>query len=64
MKIRNYLLLTIYCFGALWRVPCGRVLGHGEFCEKGHLCDSCIIQRVGLWLIVGLMTAIVVLLVR
>lgn len=23
------------------KVPCGQVLGHGEFCVKGHLCDQC-----------------------
>lgn len=23
------------------RIPCGRVLGHGDSCVDGHLCDSC-----------------------
>ena len=23
------------------RVPCGRTLGHGEYCTIGHLCDNC-----------------------
>lgn len=23
------------------RIPCGRVLGHGDSCVEGHLCDSC-----------------------
>lgn len=22
-------------------VPCGRTIGHGESCVKGHECDSC-----------------------
>ena len=23
------------------KVPCGQVLGHGEYCIKGHMCDQC-----------------------
>jgi hypothetical protein len=23
------------------RIPCGRVMGHGESCSDGYLCDSC-----------------------
>jgi hypothetical protein len=23
------------------RIPCHQVLGHGDYCSKGHLCDSC-----------------------
>ena len=23
------------------KIPCGRVLGHGESCCDGHLCDTC-----------------------
>jgi hypothetical protein len=22
-------------------MPCGRVLGHGEYCVEGHECDLC-----------------------
>lgn len=22
-------------------IPCGRVMGHGESCSTGYLCDSC-----------------------
>jgi hypothetical protein len=22
-------------------IPCGRVLGHGEYCSEGHLCEYC-----------------------
>lgn len=23
------------------KIPCGQVLGHGEYCVKGHMCDQC-----------------------
>jgi len=23
------------------KVPCGRTLGFGEYCVKGHLCEGC-----------------------
>ncbi len=23
-------------------IPCGRVMGHGESCTEGYLCDSCV----------------------
>ena len=23
-------------------MPCGRVMGHGEYCSEGYLCDACI----------------------
>ena len=23
------------------RVPCGNIMGHGESCVHGHLCNSC-----------------------
>lgn len=22
-------------------IPCGQVLGHGECCVEGHMCDQC-----------------------
>lgn len=24
-----------------YKVPCGRVLGHGEYCTEGYLCGGC-----------------------
>ncbi len=24
------------------KIPCGRVLGHGELCTVSYLCDSCL----------------------
>lgn len=24
-----------------YEVPCGRVLGHGEYCTEGYLCGGC-----------------------
>ncbi len=23
------------------KIPCGKVLGHGEYCSKDYLCDQC-----------------------
>lgn len=24
-----------------YKIPCGEILGHGNYCEHGHLCESC-----------------------
>lgn len=24
-----------------YKIPCGQVLGHGDYCATGHLCSAC-----------------------